>query len=321
MRRQAAGPLQTRLSRPDSPAALFCYPKSAPYSESRLAPPDLRTARNLILTLARKLPQEVAAGKRQTYFSLLLPYNYDAGRKLLKGGNMAKLTLWLTAAHSLALEKTCFSHPIVGGELKAVRGKTAGAYHGYSTFQWTPAVQSMALLVLRTAALGRENRLSEALIEGGQGSPASSLDYSIGKAPAWMLDIFGVDRSGSPLAKRLFRRTNPERKRNGPVAVAINESMLPSPAITIFIDHREIQDSKTLLEAAEEIERCFSSQKNSGCSGGKRATGSIKTFAPRKGALAGEAPAFNAGSVGNESLLCPCCGVALAVSFLSAKAA
>mgnify|MGYP000591045790 CR=1 FL=1 len=234
---------------------------------------------------------------------------------------MAKLTLWLTAAHSLALEKTSFSHPIVGGELKAVRGKTCGAYHGYSTFQWTPAVQSMVLLVLKTAALGKENRLSEALIEGGQGSPASSLDYSIGKAPAWMLDVFGVDRSGLPLAKRLFRRTNPERKRNGPVAVAINESMLPSSAISIFINHQEIQDSKTLLKAAEEIERCFFSQKTGTCYNGKKAPGSIKTFVRREKSFAGQAPAFGAGAPGNEPLTCPCCGVALAVSFLSAKAA
>ena len=230
---------------------------------------------------------------------------------------MAKFSLWLTATESLALEKTSFSHPIVGGELKAVRGKTAGAYHGFSTFQWTPAVQSMVVLVLRTVAFGRQNHVSDAVIQGYEGSPASSLDYSIGKTPAWMLDIFGVDRSGAPLAKRLFRRTNPERKRSGPVSVALNDSMLSYSDITIYINDETVQDPAVLLESAKLVEEIFAAQR-SGQSAGSTAGGKGQNRKPLSSLLAIAKRGPGRRVSGHNSMLpCPCCGELLAISFLS----
>jgi hypothetical protein len=231
---------------------------------------------------------------------------------------VAKFTLWLTRTGSLALEKTCFFHPTLGCELKAVRGKTPGAFRGYSTFQWTPALQSMLILILRTAALGRENRIGEAVIQGDNGSPASSLDYSIGKTPSWLLDIFGVDRAGAPLAKRLFHRTNPERKRSGPVAVVVNENMLAWSDIAVFINNEPIESPQELLKTAAEIEEIYFSQRANYPSRREKPA-EVAIFRRSQGSAANSAP--RAGAAGNNMLSCPCCGGMLTLSFLSAKIA
>jgi hypothetical protein len=236
---------------------------------------------------------------------------------------MAKLALWFISNRELlTLDKTLFSHPALSQELRAIRGKTAGAYSGFNSFQWTPAVQAMSVLLLRTAALhSLEAGAGSALLEGYEDSPASSLDYSIAKAPNWLLDIFGLDKAGNPLAKRLFLRTNPERKRKGPVAVALNEKMLSRADITVYLDGRAVTSAQVLNDAAEQIEQSLSAQRSEP----KRKarvlpmTGAVERTAAEHPQRAAALPP--AGSGLQENLRCPCCGEYFQVLTRMAKAA
>lgn len=224
---------------------------------------------------------------------------------------MAKLAFWFTTEAVPTLEKTLFCHTALEAEARAVRGKTAGAYQGFNTFQWTPAVQSMAVLILRTSALAQGPGGAEAILEGHKDSLASSLDYSIGKAPCWILDVFGVDKAGNPLAKRLFRRTNPERKRKGPVAVAINEQMLSRTDINIFIDGRAARDPELLKRMADEIEAAFySTRKKIGHETEKSRAVAVR-FSPESHPVTAR---VQTASNFDIEVCCPACGHALTMA-------
>lgn len=139
------------------------------------------------------------------------------------------------------LYRTTFTSFTTFAELKSVRGKTSGAFRGHGTFQWTAAVRGLSALLVQSAlSIGRPS--IEPNIMGGAASMAASLDYAISKGPIWMSEMFGTTSGGELLARRLFKRTNPNRKRGGPVVVSINEKMLSFDAIHIFIEHRKIID-------------------------------------------------------------------------------
>jgi hypothetical protein len=69
---------------------------------------------------------------------------------------------------------------------------------------------------------------------------ALSLDFALSKKPRWLLDMFGVDQSGTPILKRLFIRMNPEKKRPGPAWVSMNPAFLDPGNISIFLDGVEV---------------------------------------------------------------------------------
>lgn len=112
-----------------------------------------------------------------------------------------------------------------------VRGKTSGPCRTAGSFQWTSAVKALSLLVVKTA-LSPDN----ALVKGDGHSLAASLDYAISKQPMWLSEMFGWDPKGVSLARRLILRTNPERKRPGPVTLGINQKYLLPNAISIYVD-------------------------------------------------------------------------------------
>lgn len=164
------------------------------------------------------------------------------------------LSLWFTSERGLELIKTRFCSPSLSTPVVAVRGKTAGAFSTSATFQWTAAVQALSLLLLR-AAVRHETHCSqeEPLLEGGKGSLASSLDASLYKKTAW-LDLFGADIRGDSMSKRVLRRTNPGRRRSGPVMISLNEKLLPRHAIEVFLDDQRIKDPGKLNHYAFIIE-------------------------------------------------------------------
>lgn len=155
------------------------------------------------------------------------------------------------AGRTPQLTKTVFAHALAGAAAArmAVRGRDGGAYCGAGSFLWTPAVQGLSLLLLNAAATR-----SEAMLIGAGKSPALSLSYAISKEPQWIGDVFGYDSSGRCLAKRLFKRTNSEGKRPGPIIVALNEKLLPSSAIEVIYEGRRITDPGYLLSLAAAIE-------------------------------------------------------------------
>lgn len=118
----------------------------------------------------------------------------------------------------------------------AVRGKSSGAY-GPTTgsFQWTPAVQALSAALLVAATRAVEGTVSTTpLLEGGYGSPASSLAYALAKQPRWLLDMFGCDRNGTVLSNRFFRCSNQDRKRNAPTAVGLAPNVLSDFTFTVY---------------------------------------------------------------------------------------
>lgn len=130
----------------------------------------------------------------------------------------------------------------------SVRGKTAGARGHAGTFQWTSAVKALCALSLKTLIGSLQDDKEGARIEGVQGSLASSLDYALSKQPCWVAEICGIDALGNAYLRRLLLRTNPERKRPGPVIVSFNRFKLPATSIKIFWNGTEIRSVTALSQ-------------------------------------------------------------------------
>ena len=132
------------------------------------------------------------------------------------------------------LVETKFSDPALGIDRIAVRGKTAGAFKDAGTFQWTSAVRGLCLLFVKSVLADRHPSSGATRhIVGFQASVAASLDYAITKQPFWIREMFGNDSRGNTLAQRLISRTNPNRKRPGPVILGLNERALSCDCIQI----------------------------------------------------------------------------------------
>ena len=165
-----------------------------------------------------------------------------------------RFTVWLVSKPRLELIKTSFRSPSVPDEVCAVRGKTPRAHSASVTFQWTAAVQAFTVFILRAAALAQRGAsVHEPVVEGGQYSIASSIDYALYKENAW-LDLFGGDIRGDALSKRIIVRTNPGRRRPGPVTISLNERMLPKSAISVVIDDTHVHDPVTVEKCADMLE-------------------------------------------------------------------
>lgn len=87
-----------------------------------------------------------------------------------------------------------------------------------------------------------------ARLVGGAGSPAGALDSAISKSPAWLLDVLGYDAQGTPYARRIFRRLNPERKRPGPVEVLVNDRLLSPDDVKIVVNGVACFDDSILAD-------------------------------------------------------------------------
>jgi hypothetical protein len=140
-----------------------------------------------------------------------------------------------------------------GQVVRCVRGKTAGAFRGAGTFHWSSGVRAAAALSLRHI-LSEMNASIVNYISGGHSSLASSLDYALCKQPAWLLDMFGVQKNGLATARRLFLVTNPNQKRPGPVTVAISELCLAPSDIRVFYNGHHRADFVELLNILRGIE-------------------------------------------------------------------
>ncbi len=160
---------------------------------------------------------------------------------------MTYLKLMFVNSTAPQLIETRFFHPLAGREIRAVRGKTGGAFQNVGSFQWSVGVKAIITLLATCAAEARKsnsNRVVQLLGEGA--SHAASLDYSLSKNTAWLCEMFGSDSAGFPLARRLIVRSNSERRRPGPVIISLNHHFLPPRAISVFIDEIEINDEQEI---------------------------------------------------------------------------
>jgi hypothetical protein len=133
--------------------------------------------------------------------------------------------------------------------LVTVRGKTSGAFGNAGTFQWTSAVRGLCILFTKAKLAQLDNAPKHAgYISGHQGSLAASLDYALTKQPVWIRDVFGVDVTGNSMAQRFISRTNPNRKRPGPVVLSLNERALSSSNIAVVWNERRVDSAEMLRD-------------------------------------------------------------------------
>jgi len=137
------------------------------------------------------------------------------------------------------LTEVVFKESSSGEERRSIRGKTGGAFRSAGSFQWTAAVKALGVLLVQTA-LNPQN----GTMQGQGGSLAASLDSALSKQPIWITEMFGCDQQGISFARRLILRTNPERKRPGPVVLAVNQVYLPSAAIEVYVDGYRCTESE-----------------------------------------------------------------------------
>lgn len=154
------------------------------------------------------------------------------------------------------LTRTLFRRD-TGEVLTSVRGKTAGALPGAGSFQWTSAVRALSALLLRGALVAQERENPNlAALSGMAQSLASTLDYALSKQPLWSVEMCGIDSTSQAFLRRLFLRTNPERKYPGPVIINLNLRLLPGDKIQIWWNGRRLAhpaDVRNLLERIEKV--------------------------------------------------------------------
>lgn len=166
-----------------------------------------------------------------------------------------EITLWLSSREEPELWRVRFVCPDRRIDLLSVRGK--GAPGGASgSFQWTSAVQGLTVLLLKSvaASCGGSARIGSPVLEGEHKSLAASLDYALYKRTVWLLEMFGTDARGATIARRLFHRVNPGRRRPGPVLLSLNERFLPTSSVRIMVGQQEVRDPQLLLAMANVIE-------------------------------------------------------------------
>jgi hypothetical protein len=164
-----------------------------------------------------------------------------------------KLTLYFEGSSRLELVRSEFKAEDSQKTLASIRGKTSGAFTQCGSFQWTSAVRAVCAVAIRFA-LSELNEKVDYCLMGGKGTLAASLDYAISKGPSWIAEMFGSASAGTPYAKRLFRITNPNRKRPGPVAVALNRQRLTGESLAIYWDGRKVETQEQLYSMLIAIE-------------------------------------------------------------------
>lgn len=133
----------------------------------------------------------------------------------------------------------------VARTLTCIRGKTAGAYITCGSFQWTSGVRGVSAAFLRFL-LSEGSDVVDFCLIGGKSSLAASLDYAISKGPAWLGEMFGSGVGGNQLARRMFKITNPNRKRPGPVAISVNKNVVSADQVRIYWDGKLVTESSQL---------------------------------------------------------------------------
>lgn len=168
---------------------------------------------------------------------------------------MSYFCLWFSSARGLALERTSLQSPLLG-EINTVRGKTGGAFVQCNSFQWTPAVKALSLLILHSVSNQFQNQ-DQFVMRGGRGSAASSLDYAISKRNAWVMDMFGVDSRGNCLAQKYIRRSNSHRKHGEAVSISFNSQAMGLKEIRIFLNDERVSDGAALQGMIVELETAW----------------------------------------------------------------
>lgn len=160
--------------------------------------------------------------------------------------------------NNVELVEACFVDPRCGIQNRSVRGKTAGAFKDVGSFQWTAAVKALAILTLKAglAQMARPVEVEQQLA-GYKASLAASLDYALSKQPQWLTELFGVDSNGTCSIRRLILRSNPERKRPGPVVLAFSRGALESVQFRFTLNGSRLESMDAIQGLLSHLEDGF----------------------------------------------------------------
>jgi hypothetical protein len=172
-----------------------------------------------------------------------------SGREsVLTKNTMEIFILKFSQEPTIALLETYFKNPLDNSVSRCVRGRTGGAYEGFGSFCWSKGVWALSTLLVRYKRRSLRNEaLEHGLLVGYAGSLAATLDWAISKESVWLLDMFGADSGGRPVARRLLLRSNPCLKRPGPVSIGVNSRILPQEQLRIYLNGSPAEDLETLI--------------------------------------------------------------------------
>lgn len=143
---------------------------------------------------------------------------------------------------------------------ESTRAGSLGGGNVEGSFQWTPAVHALTILLAKVAVWRSDGGrfledfgANEPLLEGEASTPASSLDYAVGKVPNWMGQMFGFDEAGVPFVRTLFTRVNAERKRSGPVVLRLSQKSFTSLQVDLFHEGKLVQEYAQLRVLVEQL--------------------------------------------------------------------
>ncbi len=169
---------------------------------------------------------------------------------------MPLLQLWFDSSEKTELTRTVFEHPATGARFVAVRGKSETPYRASGSFQWSPAVRAMCMLLLHSKTLSIYGIGSKAVLKSASRGPVSAFDYAIGRSAQWIQDVFGVTKRGEPVARRIFFRGNPERKRPGPISISLNTSFLVPEEVEVYLNERQLLSGSEIDELLRTLKMC-----------------------------------------------------------------
>jgi hypothetical protein len=152
------------------------------------------------------------------------------------------------------LQRVHFSGHPQCAEIISVRGKTGGAYKNTGSFQWTPGVKGVVVVLIK-ALLRHLNNIDSRMpvLEGTKGGLAASLDYALDRQPEWLFDMFGKDEDGNAYLRRLLLRSNSGMRLPGPVGISLNEQLLPAHSIKVFFSETPVLHAEELSRLIESI--------------------------------------------------------------------
>lgn len=159
-------------------------------------------------------------------------------------------------SQSCSLFATRFAHPLLERDLCCVRGAVTGGGEVSGSFPWSAGVRALCILLLRTVAAGLEGDTDATIrLSGRRATPAIALDSALAKVPRWITEIFGCDRDGVPIARRIITRINPEARRPGPVILTVTKTALKAECIEVSLGEERIYDPQRLALMADEIQK------------------------------------------------------------------
>jgi hypothetical protein len=143
----------------------------------------------------------------------------------------------------IELWQTYFKHPILDQPRFSVRGKTTGAFHGSNgSFQWTTPVIALSVLFLNhKISFLQEGKNTAPVLLGNRNSMASSLAYTIDKAPNWLAEMFGTNSKGDLLIRTLTRRSASGYRNGSPIAVSLSPNYFTADNIAVIVNNKAVE--------------------------------------------------------------------------------